>query len=109
MLDGHPLQDYLLADLRRQIALVGQQVMLFDGSIADNIAYGEMRQVVSEEIERVVVDANAQDFVNQLPEDYSFRLGLRGVFLGTTSAFGHCARDAEGCADSYPGRGHGCA
>ncbi len=79
LLDGHPLQDYLLADLRRQIALVGQQVMLFDGSIADNIAYGEMRQVVSEEIERVVVDANAQDFVNQLPEGLQFQVGVKGA------------------------------
>ncbi len=78
LLDGHPLQDYLLADLRRQIALVGQQVMLFDGSIAENIAYGEMRQVVSEEIERVVVDANAQDFVNQLPEGLQFQVGVKG-------------------------------
>src|SRR3546814_1209412 len=42
LLDGQPLRDYRLADLRRQIALVGQQVMLFDGSVADNVAYGEM-------------------------------------------------------------------
>ena len=44
LLDGHPLQDYRLADLRRQIALVGQQVMLFDGSVAGNVAYGELRE-----------------------------------------------------------------
>jgi subfamily B ATP-binding cassette protein MsbA len=47
LLDGHPLQDYRLADLRRQIALVGQQVMLFDGTIAANVAYGELEQAVA--------------------------------------------------------------
>ena len=44
LLDGHPLREYALADLRRQIALVGQQVMLFDGSVAANVAYGELEQ-----------------------------------------------------------------
>ncbi|HHW4682501.1 MAG TPA: ATP-binding cassette domain-containing protein, partial [Xylella sp.] len=78
LLDGYPLQDYLLADLRRQIALVGQQVLLFDGSIVENIAYGEMCQAPSEEIEHVVVDANAQDFVNQLPEGLQFQVGAKG-------------------------------
>ena len=43
LVDGHPVQDYPLADLRRQIALVGQQVMLFDGTVAANVAFGEMR------------------------------------------------------------------
>ncbi|AXI82872.1 lipid A export permease/ATP-binding protein MsbA [Xylella taiwanensis] len=78
LLDGYPLQDYFLGDLRRQIALVGQQVLLFDGSIAENIAYGEMSRVISEEIERVVVAANAQDFVNQLPERLQFQVGSKG-------------------------------
>ena len=43
LLDGHPLQEYRFADLRRQIALVGQQVMLFDGTVAANVAYGELQ------------------------------------------------------------------
>ncbi|MGK9603764.1 ATP-binding cassette domain-containing protein, partial [Salmonella enterica subsp. enterica] len=63
LLDGHPLRDYRLADLRRQIALVGQQVMLFDGSIADNVAYGRMQNVDAAALERAVRGANAMEFV----------------------------------------------
>ena len=48
LLDGHPVQEYRLADLRRQIALVGQQVMLFDGTVAANVAYGELKEAASE-------------------------------------------------------------
>src|SRR3546814_12279724 len=42
LLDGQPLRDYRLADLRRQISLAVKQVMLFDVSVADHVAYGEM-------------------------------------------------------------------
>ena len=48
LLDGHPLDDYALADLRRQVAIVGQQVLLFDGSVADNVAYGELQEASPE-------------------------------------------------------------
>ncbi|MFT3762063.1 MAG: lipid A export permease/ATP-binding protein MsbA [Pseudoxanthomonas sp.] len=77
-LDGHPLQEYPLADLRRQIALVGQQVMLFDGSIAANVAYGELAGATPEQLERAVCGANAMEFVEQLPDKLDAQIGSKG-------------------------------
>jgi subfamily B ATP-binding cassette protein MsbA len=78
LLDGHPLDEYRLADLRRQIALVGQQVMLFDGSIADNVAYGEMADADPAMLERAVRGANAMEFVERLPEGLRSDIGANG-------------------------------
>ena len=78
LLDGQPLQDYRLADLRRQIALVGQQVVLFDGSIADNVAYGELQQRNAEQLQQAIVGANAQEFVEQLPDGLDAQVGAKG-------------------------------
>ncbi|WP_017158854.1 lipid A export permease/ATP-binding protein MsbA [Xanthomonas phaseoli] len=78
LLDGHPVQAYALADLRRQIALVGQQVMLFDGSIADNVAFGEMRNADAGQLERAILGANAIEFVAQLPEGLQSHVGTKG-------------------------------
>jgi subfamily B ATP-binding cassette protein MsbA len=78
LLDGHPLGEYRLADLRRQIALVGQQVMLFDGSIAENVAYGEMVAAGSAALERAVRGANAMEFVERLPEGLQTAIGANG-------------------------------
>jgi ATP-binding cassette, subfamily B, bacterial MsbA len=77
-LDGHPLDEYRLADVRRQIALVGQQVMLFDGTIADNIAYGEMQEAGGDALERAVRGANAMEFVERLPEGMTTHIGAKG-------------------------------
>ncbi|QSX80112.1 lipid A export permease/ATP-binding protein MsbA [Lysobacter solisilvae] len=77
-LDGHPLQEYRLTDLRRQLALVGQQVMLFDGSVAANVAYGEMQDASPEALERAVRAANAMEFVERLPEGLDTSLGTKG-------------------------------
>jgi subfamily B ATP-binding cassette protein MsbA len=78
LLDGHPLDDYALADLRRQIALVGQQVMLFDGSVADNVAYGELQDAPVERVEAAIGGANAMEFVSRLPEGAASHIGARG-------------------------------
>lgn len=78
LLDGQPLDDYQLADLRRQIAMVGQQVMLFDGSIAANVAYGEMQDASPGEIEKAISSANAMEFVERLPEGVQSAVGERG-------------------------------
>ena len=77
-LDGHPLHEYPLADLRRQIALVGQQVMLFDGSVAANVAYGELQQAAPEALEGAVRGANAMEFVEQMPEKLDASIGNKG-------------------------------
>ena len=78
LLDGHPLQDYRLADLRRQIALVGQQVMLFDGTVAANVAYGELQAADAEMLARAVRGANATEFVERLPDGLNASIGSNG-------------------------------
>ncbi|TBR12864.1 MAG: lipid A export permease/ATP-binding protein MsbA [Lysobacter sp.] len=78
LLDGHPLQEYRLADLRRQIALVGQQVMLFDGSVAANVAYGELGQATSAELDAAIRGANAAEFVERMPDGSQSSIGIRG-------------------------------
>ena len=78
LLDGAPLSDYRLADVRRQVALVGQQVMLFDGSIAANVAYGELADATAAQLDDAVRAANAREFVDQLPEGLGTGIGSRG-------------------------------
>ncbi|MEJ2790952.1 MULTISPECIES: lipid A export permease/ATP-binding protein MsbA [unclassified Pseudoxanthomonas] len=78
LLDGHPLQDYRLADLRRQIALVGQQVMLFDGTVAANVAYGELQGAEATAMEEAVRGANAMEFVQEMPERMQAPIGNKG-------------------------------
>ncbi|HEV7269002.1 lipid A export permease/ATP-binding protein MsbA [Pseudoxanthomonas sp.] len=78
LLDGHPLQDYRLADLRRQVALVGQQVMLFDGTVAANVAYGELQGAEAVAMEEAVRGANAMEFVSEMPEGLQAPIGNKG-------------------------------
>lgn len=78
LLDGHPLQDYPLADLRRQIALVGQQVMLFDGTVAANVAYGELQDADDAGMDAAVRGANAMEFVQELPDGLQSPIGNKG-------------------------------
>lgn len=78
LLDGHPLADYPLADLRRQVAMVGQQVMLFDGSVAANVAYGELRDATPGQVEQAVRAANAMEFVERLPDGVQAQIGVKG-------------------------------
>lgn len=78
LLDGHRLQDYKLADLRRQIALVGQQVTLFNGSVAENVAFGELVERGPEAMQRAIAGANALEFVQQLPEGVDAQVGAKG-------------------------------
>lgn len=77
-LDGHPLGEYRLADLRRQVALVGQQVMLFDHTVAANVAYGEMENASDEEIRRALDGANATEFVERLSDGVQSSIGSKG-------------------------------
>ncbi|MCM2338410.1 MAG: lipid A export permease/ATP-binding protein MsbA [Lysobacter sp.] len=78
LLDGVALQDYRLADLRRQIALVGQQVMLFDGTIAANVAFGELAAATPDALDQAVRGANAMEFVQHLPKGLDSSIGPRG-------------------------------
>ena len=80
-LDGHPLGEYVLDDLRGQIALVSQRVVLFDGSIADNIAYGGLADASEAEIERAAELANAMEFIRRMPDGIHSAVGARGAKL----------------------------
>jgi subfamily B ATP-binding cassette protein MsbA len=78
LLDGHAIDEYRLADLRRQIALVGQQVMLIDGTVRMNVAYGEMGEADADEVRRALDAANASEFVQPLPEGADTHIGTKG-------------------------------
>ena len=79
-LDGRPALDYPLRELRSQMAVVPQEVLLFGGSIADNIAYGKPG-ASQPEIEEAARQANAHDFINKFPEGYRTVVGERGIKL----------------------------
>jgi len=81
LLDGRPLRDYTLASLRAQIAWVGQDVVLFDDTIARNIAYGELQGASEDEIVRAAEAANAMEFIRQLPDGLNSRAGRGGSQL----------------------------
>jgi subfamily B ATP-binding cassette protein MsbA len=81
LLDGKPLSDYRLEDLRRQIALVGQRVMLFDGSVADNIAYGSAGTPDADAVRKAADAANASEFIARLPQGIDTRIGENGALL----------------------------
>ena len=80
-LDGVPLAEYALADLRRQIALVGQRVMLFDESVAANIAYGDQAGASREAISKAADAANASEFIDKLPQGLDSGIGENGGLL----------------------------
>ncbi|WP_043799344.1 lipid A export permease/ATP-binding protein MsbA [Arenimonas malthae] len=79
--DGHPVGDYRLADLRRQIAMVGQRVMLFDDTIEANIAYGAAAGTEPERIRAAARDANALEFIERLPGGLQAHIGENGGLL----------------------------
>jgi len=81
LLDGQPLHSWRLTDLRRQIALVSQQVALFDGSIADNVAYGELGNSDPEKLQHAITSANAREFIQPLPQGLDSPIGPRGSLL----------------------------
>jgi len=80
LLDGQPIGEYRLSDLRRQIALVGQRVMLFDDTIAANIAYGQPG-IEPDRVRAAADAANASEFIDRLPEGMNTRIGENGGLL----------------------------
>ena len=79
-LDGLDIRDAATADLRAQMALVSQDIILFDQTIAENIASGKVG-ATREEIETAAKAAFAHEFILQLPQGYDTRVGERGVLL----------------------------
>jgi ATP-binding cassette, subfamily B, bacterial MsbA len=79
--DGHDITTLTLASLRAQIALVSQDVLLFDDTIAANIAYGAMAATPREAIERAAAAAHALEFIRALPQGFDTPVGENGVRL----------------------------
>jgi len=79
-LDGVPVHQLALADLRGAIGLVSQSVFLFDGTVADNLRYG-MVDATDEQLHAAAAAAEAHDFVTALPDGYATRIGERGQKL----------------------------
>jgi ABC-type multidrug transport system fused ATPase/permease subunit len=80
LFDGRDARDYALPELRNQLAMVPQDVILFGGSIADNIAYGKPG-ASAEEIIDAARKANAHEFIEGFPEGYRTLVGERGIQL----------------------------
>lgn len=80
-LDGHPLTEYRLTDLRRQIAMVSQKVVLFNDSVRNNIAYGELRGATDEQIIVALQDAHAWEFVQAMEGGLDAQIGQDGTQL----------------------------
>ena len=81
LLDGHDLQALKLANLRDNIALVSQDVVLFNDTVAGNIAYGAMRDASREAIEEAARAAHALDFIREMPQGFDTLIGENGVRL----------------------------
>lgn len=79
LIDGAPIDDIELLHLRHNIAMVNQQVTLFDRSVRDNIAYGELAGASEEQIIEAAKAAYAHDFIMELPHGYDTVLGANGL------------------------------
>jgi subfamily B ATP-binding cassette protein MsbA len=81
VLDGQDYESYTLTSLRRQIAWVGQSVMLFDDTVANNIAYGELAGASEADIIAAAEAANAMEFIARMPQGLHTQIGQSGNML----------------------------
>lgn len=81
LVDGIPIDDLTLASLRAQISLVSQDVVLFNDTIANNIAYGCAEPPALADLERVAASAHALEFIQALPRGFDTPIGDHGVLL----------------------------
>ena len=81
LLDGTDVNDFALTNLRTHIAIVSQNVTLFNDSIYNNIAYGELADRSQEAVQAAAKVAHAHDFIEQLSEGYDTHIGDDGVML----------------------------
>lgn len=80
-IDGLPIEDITLASLRAQIAMVDQQVVLFNTTVFNNIAYGSLADRTQADVERAAKDAFAHDFIMKMPNGYQSQIGAEGLQL----------------------------
>ncbi|HPT49782.1 MAG TPA: lipid A export permease/ATP-binding protein MsbA [Accumulibacter sp.] len=81
LLDGIDVEKYTLRNLRRHIALVTQQVVLFNDTVANNIAYGDLSGAPRAAVEQAAADAFAREFIDRLPAGFDTVVGENGVML----------------------------
>ena len=81
LLDGHDIQGVTLESLRANIALVSQEVVLFNDTIKANIAYGKMGGASEQEVVAAAEAAHAMDFIRQAPEGLNTMIGEKGLRL----------------------------
>ncbi len=81
LFDGVPAEDYTLASLRANIASVSQEIVLFNDTLRNNIAYGAKRGASDEEIRKAAEAAHAWEFIIRLPEGLDTLIGENGVKL----------------------------
>lgn len=81
LLDGTPIEDLKLASLRRHFAVVSQDIVLFDGSVASNVAYASPEGVDREKVEQCLRAANLWNHVSSLPEGMDATIGTNGSTL----------------------------
>ncbi|HED52254.1 MAG TPA: lipid A export permease/ATP-binding protein MsbA [Gammaproteobacteria bacterium] len=81
LLDGQDLRDYRRADLRRQIGMVGQDVILFNDTIRNNIAFGSLSDASEKAVVAAAEAAHAMEFIRELPHGLDTRIGDRGTLL----------------------------
>ena len=80
-MDGHDLREYTPASLRNRVALVSQNVHLFNDTVANNIAYARTEQYSREQIEEAARMAYAMDFINKMDNGLDTVIGENGVLL----------------------------
>lgn len=81
LLDGHKIEELTLASLRRNVSVVSQQVMLFNSSVLNNIAYGELQDKTREQVIAAAKAAHADEFISQMADGYDTLIGDNGVLL----------------------------
>jgi subfamily B ATP-binding cassette protein MsbA len=81
LIDGTPIEEYTRENLRKQIALVTQQVTLFNDTLKRNIAYGVLADCTDEQIAEAIERAHADVFINELPKGLDTIVGDNGVLL----------------------------
>jgi subfamily B ATP-binding cassette protein MsbA len=81
LLDGTDINDFSLANLRSHIAIVSQNVTLFNGSIFNNIAYGELQGASLEKVRNAAKIAHATEFIEEMPNGFETEVGDNGVML----------------------------
>ncbi|AJI94376.1 lipid A export permease/ATP-binding protein MsbA [Yersinia ruckeri] len=81
LMDGHDLREYTLSSLRNQVALVSQNVHLFNDTVANNIAYARDHQYTRAEIEKAARMAYAMDFIEKMDNGLDTVIGENGVML----------------------------